>query len=258
MASCYFQLCTPPPKWPGNEAILSKVLSLEMLQVWFRLLTQTPYFSYFYFLLSVVFNLSKNAPTGSSSNGGSTNSHREGEGDSSDPSGSPEDTASDQSDPSGSTHPAPPPQSSGSGTDASGGGFTRNAVASGGKVQPLPNALKLATGKTTAKKKEASREDAGRVGSSSRKRKLTALEEIRMMEEQRKEKMNRRDNWLTEGVVVKVVHRKLGERYHRRKGIVEEVQELFTGIVRMADSGDKIRIDQAHLETVIPAIGELV
>ena len=93
----------------------------------------------------------------------------------------------------------------------------------------------------------------------SRKRKLTTLEEIRMKEEQRKEKMNRRENWITEGIVVKVVHQKLGEKYFNKKGVVQEVlQDLFTGIVKMVEIGDKIKIDQAHLETVIPAIGKQV
>ena len=55
---------------------------------------------------------------------------------------------------------------------------------------------------------------------------------------------------------MKVVHKKLGERYYRRKGVVEEVKDLYTAMVRMIDSGDKLKIDQAHLETVIPAIGE--
>ena len=55
---------------------------------------------------------------------------------------------------------------------------------------------------------------------------------------------------------MKVVHKKLGERYYRCKGVVEEVKDLYTATVRMIDSGDKLKIDQAHLETVIPAIGE--
>ena len=60
-----------------------------------------------------------------------------------------------------------------------------------------------------------------------------------------------------QGIVVKVVHQKLGEKYFNKKGVVQEVlQDLFTGIVKMVESGDKIKIDQAHLETVIPAIGE--
>jgi hypothetical protein len=52
----------------------------------------------------------------------------------------------------------------------------------------------LATGvgeRGKTKKKVAEKED-------SRKRKRSALDEIREMEEQRKEKMNRRENWITE------------------------------------------------------------
>ena len=60
---------------------------------------------------------------------------------------------------------------------------------------------------------------------------------------------------LTQGIVVKVLHEKLGDRFYRKKGIVEEVRDTFIGVVKMIETGDKIKIDQAHLETVIPAIG---
>ena len=59
-----------------------------------------------------------------------------------------------------------------------------------------------------------------------------------------------------QGIVVKVLHKKLGDRFYRKKGVVEEVRDTFTGVVKMIETGDKIKIDQAHLETVIPAIGE--
>ena len=36
--------------------------------------------------------------------------------------------------------------------------------------------------------------------------------------------------------------------------VVESVKDKFTGMVKMIETGDKIKIDQAHLETVIPAI----
>ena len=57
--------------------------------------------------------------------------------------------------------------------------------------------------------------------------------------------------------MVKVTHKKLGDRFYKKKGVVTEVKELFTAVVEMIETGDKIKIDQAHLETVIPAIGEL-
>ena len=34
------------------------------------------------------------------------------------------------------------------------------------------------------------------------------------------------------------------------------VEQLYVAVVKMVDSGDKVRVDQAHLETVIPAIGQ--
>ncbi|XP_065909582.1 DNA/RNA-binding protein KIN17-like isoform X2 [Dysidea avara] len=91
-----------------------------------------------------------------------------------------------------------------------------------------------------------------------KKRKISALEEIKMMEELRKEKKNRRENWLTKGIVVKVVNKSLGEKFYKKKGVVEELEDSYTGIVNMLDTGAKVKIDQAHLETVIPAIGRMV
>ena len=38
---------------------------------------------------------------------------------------------------------------------------------------------------------------------------------------------------------------------YRKKGVVEEVRNSFTGVVKMIETGDKIKIDQAHLETAI-------
>ena len=52
------------------------------------------------------------------------------------------------------------------------------------------------------------------------------------------------------------MHKGLGDKFYRKKGVVESVKDNFTAIVQMLDSRDKLRIDQSHLETVIPAIGE--
>ena len=59
-----------------------------------------------------------------------------------------------------------------------------------------------------------------------------------------------------QGIVVKVMHEGLGDKYYRKKGVVESLKDEFTAIVQMLDSKDKLKIDQLHLETVIPAIGE--
>ncbi|XP_065829474.1 DNA/RNA-binding protein KIN17-like [Oscarella lobularis] len=89
-------------------------------------------------------------------------------------------------------------------------------------------------------------------------RKRSALDEIIEMEEKKRAKVKKHDNWLFENIVVKVVYKKLGDRYHKRKGIVRNVEDRFLGVVKMLDSGDVLKVDQAHLETVIPAVGKPV
>uniref|UniRef100_A0ACB8FLR9 Uncharacterized protein n=1 Tax=Sphaerodactylus townsendi TaxID=933632 RepID=A0ACB8FLR9_9SAUR len=59
-------------------------------------------------------------------------------------------------------------------------------------------------------------------------------------------------------IVVKIITKKLGEKYHKKKAIVKEVIDKYTAVVRMIDSGDKLKLDQTHLETVIPAPGKKV
>ena len=83
-----------------------------------------------------------------------------------------------------------------------------------------------------------------------------AFEEVLKMENQRKQ--SRRESWLAKGTVVKVMHEGLGDKYYRKKGVVENIKDEFTAIVQMLDSKDKLKIDQSHLETVIPAIGKPV
>ena len=77
------------------------------------------------------------------------------------------------------------------------------------------------------------------------------------MEEQKKEKVNRKDYWLHKGIVVKVTTKKLGEKYYKSKAVVKEVIDFYSGVIKMLETGDKIRVDQTHVETVIPAIGRL-
>jgi DNA/RNA-binding protein KIN17 len=50
----------------------------------------------------------------------------------------------------------------------------------------------------------------------------------------------------------------LGEKYTKKKAIVTDVIDLYTGVVKLIDSGTVIKIDQAHLQTVLPAIGRHV
>eukprot|EP00088_Acartia_fossae_P005614 TRINITY_DN12535_c0_g2_i3.p1 TRINITY_DN12535_c0_g2~~TRINITY_DN12535_c0_g2_i3.p1 ORF type:complete len:396 (-),score=129.46 TRINITY_DN12535_c0_g2_i3:21-1208(-) len=101
------------------------------------------------------------------------------------------------------------------------------------------------------------------------KRKKSALEEI-MEEEKRRRKMQKpvgdsgqtADStssgapWLTKGIVVKIVAKSLGEKYYKKKGVVKELlDDGYVGLVVMNDTGAKLKLDQEHLETVIPQEG---
>ncbi|CAF88922.1 unnamed protein product, partial [Tetraodon nigroviridis] len=39
---------------------------------------------------------------------------------------------------------------------------------------------------------------------------------------------------------------------------LQEVKDKYSAVVKMIDSGDKLKLDQTHLETVIPAPGKRV
>ncbi|CAF1354824.1 unnamed protein product, partial [Adineta ricciae] len=92
----------------------------------------------------------------------------------------------------------------------------------------------------------------------SSKPKKSALEELREMEEKRKEAKNRKDYWLHEGIVVKIITSKLGDKCYKKKGVVTKVEDRYQAVVKIIDTNDKVRVDQAHVETVIPAIGKKV
>lgn len=85
--------------------------------------------------------------------------------------------------------------------------------------------------------------------------KKNALDEIMEKEEQKKEIVNRKDYWITDGIVVKVMTKSLGEEFYKQKGLIVEVKNKYMAIVKLLETGKKLKLDQAHLETVIPAIG---
>lgn len=115
-------------------------------------------------------------------------------------------------------------------------------------VSSLENPFKKPSGSGVTSKKT---EKAGQ------KRK-SALDEIMEFEEKKKEKLNRKDYWLHEGIMVKIVTKKLGEKYYKKKAVVKEVVDLYRAVIKLIDSGDKMKVDQSHLETVIPAQGKKV
>ncbi|XP_053111203.1 DNA/RNA-binding protein KIN17 isoform X2 [Hemicordylus capensis] len=115
-----------------------------------------------------------------------------------------------------------------------------------------PSTLKPAATAPTVKRKETPNS-----GHSKEKKKKSALDEIIEFEEGKK-KSHRTDYWLQPEIVVKIVTKKLGEKYHKKKAVVKEVIDKYTAVVKVLDSGDKLKLDQTHLETVIPAPGKKV
>jgi len=56
--------------------------------------------------------------------------------------------------------------------------------------------------------------------------------------------------------VVKVVNKKVGDgAFYGKKAVVVDVIDLYVGLLKMVDSNHKLKVDQEHLETVIPSIG---
>ncbi|KAJ7287907.1 hypothetical protein O6H91_23G035800 [Diphasiastrum complanatum] len=87
----------------------------------------------------------------------------------------------------------------------------------------------------------------------------SALAQLMKEQEASKERMNRKDYWLCEGLIVKVMSQALMEKgYYKQKGVVIRVIGKYVGEIRMLDGGDVLKVDQEELETVIPQIGGLV
>ncbi|POM72762.1 DNA/RNA-binding protein Kin17, conserved domain containing hypothetical protein [Phytophthora palmivora] len=79
----------------------------------------------------------------------------------------------------------------------------------------------------------------------------------RQLEEE--SKRQRKENWVTTGIVVKVTNKRVGDgQYYKCKGVVKDVEDKFCARVELLDSGDVLRLDQDDLETVIPKPGRKV
>lgn len=135
----------------------------------------------------------------------------------------------------------------------------------------------LLTSAAGAKRKSKPEDEAS---DSKKKKPMSAMEEIMLEESKRKEekekerlekekrkKIHDDDDdddaddrpWLQKGIVVKLTTKRLGDKFHKKKAIVKEVlDDKFTALIKLIDSGEKVKIDQAHVETVIPAIGKAV
>ncbi|KAI6206473.1 DNA RNA-binding protein Kin17 domain containing protein [Aphelenchoides besseyi] len=88
---------------------------------------------------------------------------------------------------------------------------------------------------------------------SSSGKKRSALEQLRQEEERFKEKRNRKDYWLHEGIIVKIVTKKYGDKFYKAKGEVIGVIDKYKAEIEIP-SGDVVKVHQDYLETVIPAL----
>ncbi|XP_020870056.1 KIN17-like protein [Arabidopsis lyrata subsp. lyrata] len=97
------------------------------------------------------------------------------------------------------------------------------------------------------------RKRSGDSGRSDKDRR-SALDEL-----MKEERMNRKDYWLFEGIIVKVMSKALAEKgYYKQKGVVKKVIDKYVGEIEMLDSKHVLRVDQVELETVLPQIGGIV
>jgi len=105
------------------------------------------------------------------------------------------------------------------------------------------------------------------------KRKSSALEEIMKEEKNRKEMKTNNQNdksdrsksssnkrWLKKGIVVKIITKSLGDKYYKQKAFVKDIvgEDKMAAVIVLTSNGTKIRLDQSHLETVVPALGRTV
>ncbi|TPP57712.1 Zinc finger protein RTS2 [Fasciola gigantica] len=122
-------------------------------------------------------------------------------------------------------------------------------------VNPLLEAEKKAREEKGKCASEKSRSDDRSGVAGSRRR---ALDELMQKEEASKDKRNRRDYWMTEGLEVKLVNKKLPDNIRLRHGAVVKMLDNYTAIVRVLNDGTKIKVDQEHVQTVIPPVSSTV
>nr|GMC98266.1 DNA/RNA-binding protein KIN17-like [Ipomoea batatas] len=87
----------------------------------------------------------------------------------------------------------------------------------------------------------------------------STLDELMREQERAKERQNRKDYWLCEGIIVKVMSKALANKgYYKQKGVVRKVIDKYVGEIEILENKHVLRVDQEELETVIPQIGGLV
>ena len=60
--------------------------------------------------------------------------------------------------------------------------------------------------------------------------------------------------WIHKGIIVKILNKKLGEKFYKQKGFVEST-DGFVAVVQVLQNRKRAKIDQGDLETVIPSAG---
>lgn len=100
-----------------------------------------------------------------------------------------------------------------------------------------------------------------KVNNSNNSNNLSVIEKL-MQEDQKKinslreneDKKNRKDYWLHTNIVVKIINKKLSDgKFYKKKGVVCNISDKYIGEVKLPD-GTRIRLDQEHLETVLPKV----
>ncbi|XP_019151258.1 PREDICTED: DNA/RNA-binding protein KIN17-like [Ipomoea nil] len=87
----------------------------------------------------------------------------------------------------------------------------------------------------------------------------STLDELMREQERAKERQNRKDYWLCEGIIVKVMSKALANKgYYKQKGVVRKLIDKYVGEIEILENKHVLRVDQEELETVIPQIGGLV
>uniref|UniRef100_A0A6A7G728 DNA/RNA-binding protein KIN17-like n=2 Tax=Hirondellea gigas TaxID=1518452 RepID=A0A6A7G728_9CRUS len=101
-------------------------------------------------------------------------------------------------------------------------------------------------------------------------KKRSALGEI--MEEEKRQKLAKliesKENealavkndapWVVKDAIVKIITKTLGSAYYKEKAVVLSVVDDYVAKVKLLNGNTKLKLDQTHLETVIPSVGRLV
>ena len=124
------------------------------------------------------------------------------------------------------------------------------------KLSETASSSNLLAGKTDAKPKPAKKEVV---------KKRSVLEEI-IEEDKKRQKLKESKNvssetqntsepsWLAKDIIVKIVTKELGSKFYKEKAVIREVIDNYAAVVKLLDSGAKLKLDQSHLETVIPNV----